>query len=487
MAIDIQDIINKKTNHLLELLKQKKDVVKEEEPNEQPHEEEYGKENDTPIIIEEKTPMTDIVLQKIEKILDLLREKKNKNDNVKTLVETSLSVLLSLLNNQGKQSTTFPELAIAILNGDDIGKPIEINKIPISSEKIPLYADLAAEFFSSILGIVEDNIARDEIKKAIELVEALKLQEITTSNIEELVDISTKILEEIANTVSQIPGAPVVQPGVQTGVQPGAPVVQPPGAPVVQPPGVSVVQPPGVQPGVQPVVQPPGAPVVQTGIPVVQTPGAPVVQPGVQAPASTYYNSMIHKNSDIGTFLAAAIGNALVDKKPNRIDNILSKLMKTGTIFKSVFKGIDMKAMSQRLSSLSLQSGTTPNVNPSSPFGSMHIPTISLDATIDIFKLTIGFPFAFIKYCAEQGIKLPQTIIDTFKKKVATTLDPNSVTDTTQDKNNITNMDAETNKSAIDTPQKEVNCSDPNVIKLGQVEDTALCFDPKQNKVIATK
>ena len=196
---------------------------------------------------------------------------------------------------------------------------------------------------------------------------------------------------------------------------------------------------------------------------------------------------MIKKNSDIGTFLAAAIGNALVDKKPTMIDNILSKLMKTGTIFKSVFKGIDMKAMSQRLSSLSLQSGTTPNVNPSSRFGSMHIPTISLDATIDIFKLTIGFPFAFIKYCAEQGIKLPQTIIDTFKKKVATTLDPNSVTDTTQDKNNTTNMDAETNKPAIDTPQKEVKCSDPNVIKLGQVEDTALCFDPKENKVIATK
>ena len=432
MAIDIQDIINKKTNHLLELLKQKKDVVKEEE---------YDKDkNDTPIIIEEKTPIADIVLQKIEKILDLLREKKNKNDNVKTLVETSLSVLLSVLNNQGKQSATFPELASAIMNNGGIVKPIENIEESIPSKKIPVYVGLAAEFLSSILRIVEDNIARDEIKKAIELVEALKFQEITTSNVEQLVDISTKILEEISNTVSQIPGAPVVQPL-----------------------------------------------------------GAPLVQPGVQAPASTYYNSMIHKNSDIGTFLAAAIGNALVDKKPNRIDNILSKLMKTGTIFKSVFKGIDMKAMSQRLSSLSLQSGTTPNVNfsspfgttpnvnPSSPFGSMQIPTISLDATIDIFKLTIGFPFAFIKYCSEQGIKIPQTIIDTFKQKVATTLDPNSVTNTTQDKNNTTNMDAETNKSAIDTQQKEVKCSDPNVIKLGQVEDTALCFDPKQNKVIATK
>jgi hypothetical protein len=463
MAIDIQDIINKKTNHLLELLKQKKDVVKEEEPNEQPDEEEYGKENDTPIIIEEKTPMTDIVLRKIEKILDLLREKKNKNDNVKTLVETSLSVLLDVLNKNGKYEESFPQIANAILNGHDIDEPIENNKISISSEKIPVYADLAAEFFSSILGIVEDNIARDEIKKAIELVEALKLQEISTNNIEELVDISTKILEEIANTVSQIPGTPVVQPGVQIGV------------PVVQPPGVSVVQPPGAQ-----VVQPPGAPVVQP-------PGAPVVQPGVQVPASTYYNSMIKKNSDIGTFLAAAIGNALVDKKPTMIYNILSKLMKTGTIFKSVFKGIDMNAMSQRLSSLSLQSGSMPNVNPSSPFGSIHIPTISLDATIDIFKLTIGFPFAFIKYCAEQGIKLPQDIIDKFKQKVATTLDPHPVIDSIPDKKNTTNMDAETNKSAIDTPQKEVNCSDPNVIKLGQVEDTALCFDPKQNKVIATK
>ena len=184
---------------------------------------------------------------------------------------------------------------------------------------------------------------------------------------------------------------------------------------------------------------------------------------------------MIKKNSDIGTFLAAAIGNALIDNKPTMIQNIIAGLTKTGAVFKNYFKGIDMNAMKERLTNLSLPSPTLPNVK------------LSLPTTNDIFKLTIGYPLDLIKYCAEQGIKLPQDIIDKFKQKVATTLDPNSVTDTTQDKNNTTNMDAETNKSAIDTQQKEVKCSDPNVIKLGQVEDTALCFDPKQNKVIATK
>ena len=474
MAIDIQDIINKKTNHLLELLellKQKNDAVKEE-----PHEEEYDK----PIIIEEKTPITDIVLRKIEKILDLLREKKNKTDNVKTLVETSLSVLLSVLNNQGKQSATFPELASAIMNNGSIDEYIENIEQPIPFEKIHVYADMAAELFSYTLSIDEDNIARDEIKKAIKLFEAF--QKITTSNVEELVDISTKILQEISNTVSQIP---VAQSGVQQGVQSGVqqlvdistkilqeisntvsqiPVVPPPGAQSYQQPATPVVQ-PVVQQGVQPGVQQGVQPGVQQG-----------VQPGVQVPASTYYNSMIKKNSDIGTFLAAAIGNALIDNKPTMIQNILTGLTKTGAVFKNYFKGIHMNAMKERLTNLSLPSPTLPNVK------------LSLPATKDIFKLTIGFPFAFINYCAKQGIKIPQTIIDTFKQKVATTLvNTTSVTDSTQDKNNNINMDAETNKSAIDTQQKEVNCSDPNVIKLGQVEDTALCFDPKQNKVIATK
>jgi hypothetical protein len=484
MAIDIQDIINKKTNHLLELLKQKKDVVKEEEPNEQPDEEEYGKENDTPIIIEEKTPITDIVLRKIEKVLDLLREKKNKNDNVKTLVETSLSVLLDVLNKNGKNEESFPQIANAILNGDDIDKPIENNKIPISSEKTPIIARLATEFLSSTLAIVKDSIVRDEIKKAIDLVEALNHQEISTNNVEQLVDISTKILEEIANTVSQPPGASVIQPPGASVVPQGPSIVPP----VVQqgvPQGPSIV-PPVVQQGVPqgPSIVPP---VVQQGVPQgpsvvppvvqqgVQQGVPPVVQPGVQVPASTYYNSMIKKNSDIGTFLAAAIGNALIDNKPTMIQNIIAGLTKTGAVFKNYFKGIDMNAMKERLTNLSLSSPTLPNVK------------LSLPTTNDIFKLTIGYPLDLIKYCAEQGIKLPQDIIDKFKQKVATTLDPNSVTDTTKDKNNTTNMDAETNKSAIDTPQKEVNCSDPNVIKLGQVEDTALCFDPKQNKVIATK
>jgi hypothetical protein len=453
MAIDIQDIINKKTNHLLELLKQKKDV-KEEEPNEESDEEEYDKENDKPIIIEEKTPITDIVLRKIEKILDLLREKKNKTDNVKTLVETSLSVLLGVLNKKENETDSYPKIANAILNEKDIKNPIEENKQPVSPEKTPVLAGLVLELYSSMLKSVEDKIIRDEIKKAKELTESLKRQEITTNNIEELVNISTKILEEISNTVSQPPGASVIQP-------PGASVV---------PQGPSIV-PPVVQQGVPqgPSVVPP---VVQQGV---QQGVPPVVQPGVQVPASTYYNSMIKKNSDIGTFLAAAIGNALIDNKPTMIQNIIAGLTKTGAVFKNYFKGIDMNAMKERLTNLSLPSPTLPNVK------------LSLPTTNDIFKLTIGYPLDLIKYCAEQGIKLPQDIIDKFKQKVATTLDPNSVTDTTQDKNNTTNMDAETNKSAIDTQQKEVKCSDPNVIKLGQVEDTALCFDPKQNKVIATK
>jgi hypothetical protein len=479
MAIDIQDIINKKTNHLLELLKQKKDVVKEELPNEEPNEEDPNKENDIPIIIEEKTPMTDIVLRKIEKILDLLREKKNKNDNVKTLVETSLSVLLDVLNKNGKNEESFPQIANAILNGDDIGKPIEINEIPISPEKTPVLAGLVLELYSSMLKSVEDKIIRDEIKKAKELTESLKRQEITTNNIEELVNISTKILEEISNTVSQPPGASVIQPQGPSIVPQGPSIV--PQGPSIVPQGPSIV-PPVVPQGpsiVPPVVQqgvPQGPsvvpPVVQQGV---QQGVPPVVQPGVQVPASTYYNSMIKKNSDIGTFLAAAIGNALIDNKPTMIQNIIAGLTKTGAVFKNYFKGIDMNAMKERLTNLSLPSPTLPNVK------------LSLPTTNDIFKLTIGYPLDLIKYCAEQGIKLPQTIIDTFKTKVASTLYPNARTNSTPDKNNTTNMDAETNKSAIDTPQKEVKCSDPNVIKLGQVEDTALCFDPKQNKVIATK
>jgi hypothetical protein len=468
MAIDIQDIINKKTNHLLELLKQKKDV-KEEEPNEESDEEEYDKENDKPIIIEEKTPITDIVLRKIEKILDLLREKKNKTDNVKTLVETSLSVLLGVLNKKENETDSYPKIANAILNEKDIKNPIEENKQPVSPEKTPVLAGLVLELYSSMLKSVEDKIIRDEIKKAKELTESLKRQEITTNNIEELVNISTKILEEISNTVSQPPGASVIQPPGASVVPQGPSIVPP----VVQqgvPQGPSIV-PPVVQQGVPqgPSVVPP---VVQQGV---QQGVPPVVQPGVQVPASTYYNSMIKKNSDIGTFLAAAIGNALIDNKPTMIQNIIAGLTKTGAVFKNYFKGIDMNAMKERLTNLSLPSPTLPNVK------------LSLPTTNDIFKLTIGYPLDLIKYCAEQGIKLPQDIIDKFKQKVATTLDPNSVTDTTQDKNNTTNMDAETNKSAIDTQQKEVKCSDPNVIKLGQVEDTALCFDPKQNKVIATK
>ena len=89
MAIDIQDIINKKTNHLLELLKQKKEVVKEEPDEENTDNEDIDEENTRPSIeIKEDRQMTDIVERKIEQILKLLREKKNKTDNVKTLVET---------------------------------------------------------------------------------------------------------------------------------------------------------------------------------------------------------------------------------------------------------------------------------------------------------------------------------------------------------------------------------------------------------------
>jgi len=423
MAIDIQEIINKKTNHLLELLKQKKDVVKEELPNEEPNEEDPDKENDTPIIIEEKTPMTDIVLRKIEKILDLLREKKNKNDNVKTLVETSLSVLLDVLNKTGKNEESFPQIANAILKGDDIDKPIENNKIPISSEKTPIIARLATEFLSSTLAIVKDSIVRDEIKNAIDLVEALNRQEISTNNVEQLVDISTKILEEISNTVSQLPGAPVVQPPGATGNQ---------------------------------VIQPPGA-------------------PGDQAPASTYYNSMIKKNSDIGTFLAAAIGNALVDKKPSMINNILAGLTKTGTVFKNYFKGIDMNDMKTRVANI--------------PKGTSNT-KLSIPATNDIFRLTVGYPLALIKYCSEKGIEISKDISDNYKEEVVNILAPNIETKKSETKTEInTTETVKMNDKQIlpDAPQKEVNCSDPITIKLGQVEDTALCFDPKQNKVIATK
>lgn len=421
MAIDIQEIINKKTNHLLELLKQKKDVVKEEPLNEEPMKEEFDEVNDIPMFIEEKTPMTDIVLQKIEKILELLREKKNKNENVKTLVETSLSVLLDVLNNQGKQTETFTELATAILNDVDIDKPVEDNNTPISSEKIPVIADLALELYSSILDIVEDNIARDEIKKAIEFIEVLKPQDIAINNVEQLVDISTKILEEISNTISQSPSGKVVEPSVE----------------------------PQIEPRVEPTILP--------------------------IATSTYYNSMIKKNSDMGTFLAAAIGNALVNKKPSMIDNILSGLTKTGTVFKNVFKGIDMNDMKTRLSNLNIPKGATSNVK------------LSLPATNDIFRLTIGYPLAFIKYCAEKGIKIPQDMIDNFKQNIANVLDENAGKKPVEETRTQDAAESKQRESETDTPQKEVNCSDPRTLKLGQIEDTALCFDPKENKVIAAK
>jgi hypothetical protein len=440
MAIDIQDIINKKTNHLLELLKQKKDVVKEEEPNEQPHEEEYGKENDTPIIIEEKTPMTDIVLQKIEKILDLLREKKNKNDNVNTLVETSLSVLLDVLNKNGKNEESFPQIANAILNGDDIDKPIENNKIPISSEKTPIIARLATEFLSSTLAIVKDSIVRDEIKKAIDLVEALNHQEISTNNVEQLVDISTKILEEISNIISQTPSGQVVEPT-----------------------GKPTIEQPTVEPTVEPSVEP-----------TVEQPNTQPTSPSIAA--STYYNSMIKKNSDIGTFLAAAIGNALVDKKPSMIDNILSGLTTMGTVFKNYFKGIDMNDMKTRLANI--------------PKGTSNT-KLSIPATNDIFRLIVGYPLALIKYCTEKGIEISKEIIDNYKEKVVNILAPNIETkkiETKKSEINTTETVKMNDKQILpDTPQKEVNCSDPITIKLGQVEDTALCFDPKQNKIIANE
>ena len=456
MAIDIQDIINKKTNHLLELLKQKKEVVKEEPDEENTDNEDIDEENTRPSIeIKEDRQMTDIVERKIEQILKLLREKKNKTDNVKTLVETSLSVLLGVLNqrriksapadshsswsmtdkdlnNQGKNEElvpgkfeeSFSEIAKAILNEEDINNPIEENKQPVSPEKTPVLTDLALELYSSMLKSVGDKIIRDEIKKAKELAESLKRQVITTNNVEQLVNISTKILQEISNTVSQAPSGQDIQP-------------------VIEPSDEKDVE--------------------------------PVVEKELQSsPASTYYNSMIKKNSDIGTFLAAAIGNALIDNKPTMIQNILAGLTKTGVVFKNYFKGIDMNAMKARLTNLSLPSPTLPNVK------------LSLPATNDIFRLTIGYPLAFIKYCAEQGIKIPQDIIDKFKQQVATTLDPNAgekpVVET-----HMEDADKKKTEKDTDTPQKEVNCSDPITIKLGQVEDTALCFDPKQNKVIATK
>ena len=450
MAIDIQDIINKKTNHLLELLKQKKDVVKEELPNEEPpNEEDPDKENDTPIIIEEKTPMTDIVLRKIEKILDLLREKKNKNDNVKTLVETSLSVLLDVLNKNGKNEESFPQIANAILNGDDIVKSVEDNKIPISSEKIPIIARLATEFLSSTLGIVEDNIVRDEIKKAIDLVEALNRQEISTNNVEQLLDISTKILEEISNTISQTPSGQVFEPTIK---------------PTIEQPTIE-------QPTIEPTVEPTVEPSVE---PTVEQPNTQPTSPSIAA--STYYSSMIKKNSDIGTFLAAAIGNALVDKKPSMIDNILSGLTTMGTVFKNYFKGIDMNDMKTSLANI--------------PKGTSNT-KLSIPATNDIFRLIVGYPLALIKYCTEKGIKISKDISDNYKEKVVNILAPNIETKKTETKKteiNTTETVKMNDKQILpDTPQKEVNCSDPITIKLGQVEDTAICFDPKQNKVIATK
>ena len=50
-----------------------------------------------------------VVNEKIKKILELLKERKNKTDNVNTLVETSLSVLLEILNKKGNEAGIFTE------------------------------------------------------------------------------------------------------------------------------------------------------------------------------------------------------------------------------------------------------------------------------------------------------------------------------------------------------------------------------------------
>jgi hypothetical protein len=388
-----------------------------------------------------------VVNEKIKKILELLKERKNKTDNVNTLVETSLSVLLEILNKKGNEAGIFTELANTLLNHDeehDIDNVIEKNQQTISSQQTDDVLKTAKEFMESVYNKILEQRIKDvnlvnEAKENIKLLESFKTAIISTNNVEQLVDISTKVLEEISKTVAEPPIGKDIQQSDMNAVQPV------------------------VETGLQPVVQPS----------VQQSNTTPTIS---SAPASTYYNSMIKKNSDIGTFLAAAIGNSLVDKKPTMINNILTGLTKTGTVFKNYFKGIDINAMKARLSSLSLPSGTMPNAK------------IPLSATNDIFRLTIGYTLAFIKYCAEKGIKISRDMTDSFKHKTATILDPNAGKKPTEE--NII-QEAQTNKnnseSDTDKPEKEVNCSDPSTIKLGQVEDTALCFDPKENKVIANE
>ena len=379
-----------------------------------------------------------VVNEKIKKILELLKERKNKTDNVNTLVETSLSLLLEILNKKGNEAGIFTELANTLLNHDeedDIDNVIEKNQQTISSQQTDDVLKTAKEFMESVYNKILEQRIKDvnlvnEAKENIKLLESLKTANISTNNVKQLVDISTKVLEEISKTVAEPPIGKDIQQSDMNAVQPV------------------------VETGLQPVVQPS----------VQQSNTTPTIS---SAPVSTYYNSMIKKNSDIGTFLAAAIGNSLVDKKPTMINNILTGLTKTGTIFKNYFKGIDINAMKARLSSLSLPSGTMPNAK------------IPLSATNDIFRLTIGYTLAFIKYCTEKRIKFSQDMIDSFKQKTATILDPTAGNKPVEE---ITKQE-----SATDTQQQEVNCSDPNAIKLGQVEDTALCFDPKENKVIANE
>lgn len=371
-----------------------------------------------------------VVNEKIKKILELLKERKNKTDNVNTLVETSLSVLLEILNKKGNEAGIFTELANTLLNHDeedDIDNVIENNQQTISSQQTDDVLKTAKEFMESVYNKILEQRIKDvnlvnEAKENIKLLESFKTANISTNNVKQLVDISTKVLEEISKTVAEPPIGKDIQPSDMNAVQPD------------------------VQPSVQ------------------QSNTTPTIS---SAPVSTYYNSMIKKNSDIGTFLAAAIGNSLIDKKPTMINNILTGLTNTGTVFKNYFKGIDINAMKARLSSLSLPSATMPNAK------------IPLSATNDIFRLTIGYTLAFIKYCAEKGIKISQDMIDSFKQKTATILDPNAGNKPVEE---ITKQE-----SATDTQHQEVNCSDPNAIKLGQVEDTALCFDPKENKVIANE
>ena len=431
-----------------------------------------------------------VVHEKIQKILELLKERKNKTDNVNTLVETSLSVLLGVLNNEKKKADIFPKFANAILNGKDINNHIKENKEQVSPENTRVLADFASKFVSSILKRVEDEKIRDELKNAMKLVESLKSQEIATNNVEQLVNISTKILQEISNTVSQTPPSvgesdDKVEPDIErlriakqeaerqlkeeedklraateeTERQKKKAIIEKFRIAVLE-----------AARRLKKAEEEKSQQVSQVPLSTSQNiqPTTPLVA------ASTYYNSMIKKNSDIGTFLAAAIGNALIDNKPTMIQNILTELTKTGAVFKNYFKGIDMNAMKARLTNLSLPSPTLPNVK------------LSLSATNDIFRLTIGYPLAFIKYCAEQGIKISQDMIDKFKQQVATTLDPNAG-EKSDAETHMEDADKKKTEKDTDTPQKELNCSDPITIKLGQLEDTALCFDPKQNKVIATK